>query len=51
MFWALYSILGLGVALAAAFEGDKWYHCVSGGLLWPLVLARILYIRLFNPPL
>lgn len=49
MLGALYTIMGFGVALAAMFEGDKWYWAVVAGIVWPLSLGRVLYLRLFNP--
>lgn len=46
---ALYTIVGFGVALSAIFEGDKWYWALVAGVVWPLALGRIVYIRLFDP--
>lgn len=46
MLYAMYTIVGFGMLLACLFEGEHPVWSICAGLLWPLVLARVLYVRI-----
>lgn len=45
MFYALYSILGFGLFLSCLFEGEGLLWSTVAGIVWPLVFARVVYVR------
>lgn len=48
MLETMYIIMGFGTALAARFEGDKWFWCIIGGIFWPITIGIVLYLRMLD---